>query len=284
MTNRRISAKGETMKKVLGLAGAAFLFAGPAVAADLAVKAPVYKAPPPVFSWTGWYIGLNAGADGQRASFTSTEIGCEFLGCGTGIGHIGTDPNVAAAGTGSATKWGFSGGVQAGGMWQTGALVLGGEADFVGLSGRPSLGPGPFPFSVVPGPTFTLQSSAHADWLATFRARAGVAVDHWLFYVTGGGAVASINASQSYSDNCCSSTPLTTFSATSTKTGFSVGGGAEYALTNNVFLRGEYLYAGGFGSVGGGYLATANSGNSDFHSVNAKLSIQQARVGIDWRF
>jgi outer membrane immunogenic protein len=43
----------------------------PAAAADLAVKAPVYKAPPPivaVYNWTGFYIGANVGYSWGRAN------------------------------------------------------------------------------------------------------------------------------------------------------------------------------------------------------------------------
>jgi outer membrane immunogenic protein len=47
-----------------GLAGAAFSFAtgGFAFAADMAVKAPPAPAAAPVYNWTGWYVGVNAGA------------------------------------------------------------------------------------------------------------------------------------------------------------------------------------------------------------------------------
>ena len=53
------------MKKIL-LAGVALsaLIAGPAMAADLPVRAPAYKAPPPVityYSWTGCYVGGHVG-------------------------------------------------------------------------------------------------------------------------------------------------------------------------------------------------------------------------------
>src|SRR6266446_51343 len=51
------------MKKALGLVGATLLFAGPAFAADVGTKAPAYRAPPlaPVFSWTGFYVGVHGG-------------------------------------------------------------------------------------------------------------------------------------------------------------------------------------------------------------------------------
>jgi outer membrane immunogenic protein len=63
-----------------------------------------------------------------------------------------------------------------------------------------------------------------------------------------------------------------------------VGGGVEYAFAGNWSLRGEYLYAGGFGSVGGSYVATSINGNGDLHTASAKLSIQQARAALNFRF
>src|SRR5262249_7165606 len=49
---------------------AAAAFAGTANAADMPVKAPVYKAPPLVESWGGFYIG---GGVGFRASETNVD-------------------------------------------------------------------------------------------------------------------------------------------------------------------------------------------------------------------
>jgi len=51
-------------KLISGLAGAAFSFAasGLAFAADMPVKAPPAPPPTPVYNWTGWYVGVNAGA------------------------------------------------------------------------------------------------------------------------------------------------------------------------------------------------------------------------------
>src|SRR5438309_6173878 len=55
-----IPAKEERMKKVLGLVGATLLFAGPALAADLAVKAPALGGPLPP-QWSGFYLGIHGG-------------------------------------------------------------------------------------------------------------------------------------------------------------------------------------------------------------------------------
>jgi len=50
------------MKKIIAIAAAVLGTASVASAADLAVKARPYAAPPPVFTWTGCYVGAHAGA------------------------------------------------------------------------------------------------------------------------------------------------------------------------------------------------------------------------------
>jgi len=117
--------------------------------------------------------------------------------------------------------------------------------------------------------------------------RTGYAADRLLFYATGGAAFTRINFSQSYSDifgGPLLGTPLTAFSASSTRTGYAVGAGVEYAFAGNWSARGEYLFAGGFGEVGGSYLAVAGTGNADVHSASVKLDVQMVRLGLNYRF
>jgi outer membrane immunogenic protein len=118
------------MKKLL-LAGAGFaaLAAGPAFAADLA--RPVYRAPvvyAPVASWTGFYVGANAGYAWGDSDVTS------IFACPSGVCPFRNPVNLAtftAGGTGSASKGsGFTGGVQAGYNWQVGNIVAGAEVDY----------------------------------------------------------------------------------------------------------------------------------------------------------
>jgi len=134
---------------LVALAGIS-VFAVPAVAADLPPLLAKAPAAPPPFSWSGFYVGINAGADWQRDDFTSTITGCDAVPrpaqCTGSIGHLGSSSSsavaaqVAAAGTGSNTKVGGTGGGQFGFNWQTGGLVLGAEADIEAIGGAPAIG------------------------------------------------------------------------------------------------------------------------------------------------
>lgn len=96
------------MKKLL-LAGFAFgALIAPAAAADMPIKAPAYVAPPP--SWTGFYVGLNAGWAGSQNSVNSvaTPVPDAALGVIPGV-----SAGLAALSTGSVhagNRSGFIGG------------------------------------------------------------------------------------------------------------------------------------------------------------------------------
>jgi outer membrane immunogenic protein len=66
------------MKKLFlaSIAMVALSAGGSALAADMPVKAPIYKAPPPVqvFSWTGFYVGANVGYSWGRSSNDGTSL------------------------------------------------------------------------------------------------------------------------------------------------------------------------------------------------------------------
>ena len=114
---------------LMGAAAAALTVAGAvsAQAADLPTRkeapAPIFVPPP--FTWTGFYIGGNAGGiwgTGGNASTTVYANGFPWL------------YNVWPGGGGGNGNTGFIGGGQAGYNWQTGAFVLGVETDFDGTS------------------------------------------------------------------------------------------------------------------------------------------------------
>jgi outer membrane immunogenic protein len=228
------------MRKVLGLVGATLLFAGPALAADLAVKAPRAATLMPVFSWTGCYIGGNAGGVWGHSNTTET-LGGAWLAT-TPAADIAA---IQANGSQSISTSGFTGGGQIGCNFQTGPLVLGLEADgeYTGLSGST------FSSVIVPvaGTQVNNVASLSSHSLFTVRPRVGFATGPWLFYATGGLAVGHV----SFSDT---QTYLATLSSASgsvskTKSGWAVGGGVEYAIDNHWIAGVEYLHV-DLGSVG----------------------------------
>ena len=192
---------------------------------------------------------------------------------------------VSAAASPSLRPSGFTGGGQAGYNWQTGAMVLGVEADIEAFRLRAStIGTFQFP-STLPGglggaPSFfTPASSVSTDWLSTGRGRLGWANDHWLLYATGGVAVTNASVNQTIALQV----PFVwNASASSTRVGWTVGAGFEYAMTRNWSVKGEYLYL-DFGNLNGvGVLTPAFAGFVYTNSTHLTANI--ARVGVNYHF
>jgi outer membrane immunogenic protein len=198
------------MKRILMIGALAFATAAPALAADLPPpnmpppRAPAAYIPaPPPFSWTGFYVGLNAGYGFGNSSWT------------TPVGSVG-----------SYTMNGALAGGTIGGNYQIGQFVVGAEGDIDWQNLRGVSQNGFCGIAAVGG------CATASDWLATLRARAGFAADRALFYVTGGGAFTDIKPSTgalSYGGG--------------TEVGWTGGGGVEYAITDNWTAKVEYLYA-----------------------------------------
>jgi outer membrane immunogenic protein len=246
----------------VGVAAIALLAALPAAAADLPRPAP-YIPPLPVFTWTGFYAGVNLGGGwGGRATFTPVNF-----------------PGVGTFSTGE--RSGFVGGGHFGYNWQYGGLVAGIEADIDGVAAdrptrtfTPAIGLG----------TFTV-SGGGGGYLGSVRGRIGYAVDRFLVFGTGGFAYGGVNR------------PTVTFQAPGggagvvyangndhTATGFAVGGGLEYAVTDNWIVRGEYL----FYDLGRDNITLRN--NTPFAPAGTTIatrlstSVNVARVGAEYKF
>jgi outer membrane immunogenic protein len=178
------------------------------------------------FDWSGAYIGAHGG-------YAWGEADVSYEG----------EPG------GGDLDGGFWGGALAGYNLQHDAIVFGVEGDFgIGdVSGKGD--PKPLPTEE------TYDYSYDLDWNAHLRARAGFAVDRALFFVAGGLAAAShtLGVEETTGGLICPAgpnpclqaiTPDTVSLGEDSKThiGFTVGGGVEFALTDNVLLRAEYLY------------------------------------------
>ena len=153
------------MKKYLlaSVAALGLVAAGAASAADLPsrkgpVVAPAYI--PPVFTWTGFYVGANAGY-----AWGNVNAGDAFFsGRTVSIGDID----------------GFIGGGQIGYNYQIGQFVVGLEADLQGADLSATSGFG---------------DRVRTDYFGTVRARLGFAVDRWMPYITGGWAYGNVKTS-----------------------------------------------------------------------------------------
>ena len=178
--------------------------AAPSVAADIprpAYKAPVYVAP--AFSWSGFYIGVNAGYGWGHSDWNNTPMGNVSLG----------------------TKGALVGGT-VGYNLQTGNFVFGLEGD-ISASWMNGSSVGGAAGSVCSG---TGCETAN-NWLATGRGRIGWAWDRFMPYITGGASGGNIKATANGGG-----------SVNKTNLGWVAGAGLEWAFTGNWSAKLEYLY------------------------------------------
>ncbi len=210
---------------------AGVMAAGAAFAADLParrgpVAAPIVYAP--AFTWTGFYVGLNAGYSFSRNdAVTLGSAGFLALPAGTRPASLRTG------------KDGFTGGAQIGYNWQMGAAVFGIEADINYLDNKRATGFVGLPTGIVGVGTLTTSAGSDMTYLGTVRGRLGFAADRALFYVTGGLAYGNPNNSGLVTSTAGG---LWAGGGDSTRFGYTVGGGVEYALTNQWTAKIEYLY------------------------------------------
>ncbi len=241
--------------------------AGSAFAADLPSRRapPVYAPPPPipVFTWTGFYVG--------------GQVGYEF-GKSNGYAFATVTQTGLAANTGS--KNGVIGGGHIGYLFSTQSLpgigglfgsngsfglgtagVFGIEGDVDGTSARANYLLGGF------------SDKSQENIQGSIRGRLGVAFDRALFYATGGAAFGGlqntyVNLATGGTDNI-----------SHTRVGYTVGGGVEYAFSNNLSVRVEYRYT-DFGSYTN--LLAASSGNG--MAVRQRETDNRVQVGFSYKF
>jgi outer membrane immunogenic protein len=207
------------------------LFGAPAFAADLTIA----PAPVPVTypSWTGFYIGAHAGAAWQQMSSAS---------------FIDPNGNLASGPVAGGSAMGAVGGFQAGYNWQfASAWVAGVESDFSWTSLSDQRAGATLSPAGVPVAGSSVALNANTQWLASARARLGFTgwFNNTMLYVTGGAAWSSIEYNNTFI-TVGGVFPFNQANAAQTaiKSGWVVGGGAEWMTTPNILLRAEYLYYG----------------------------------------
>lgn len=282
-------------RMVIGMAAAMSLFATGALGADLAAK-PYVKAPvmvDPVWSWTGFYVGGNAGYSWGRSrsevSYYSTTTGLPIAPPAGSITSASFDMNGAIAGG------------QAGYNWQSANWLFGLEGDLQWSGEKGSavyscVGSAvvPIPGPCIPGPTFlpvgglagtTLTIDQKLQWFGTVRGRVGIlATPKVLFYGTGGLAFGEIKTTGTMTGfSGGPGLPIASVGSTSTtRAGWTVGAGVEGKITQNWSAKLEYLYM-DLGRFSSGPFTLAPAATIATN-VSSRFTDHILRAGINYQF
>lgn len=256
------------MRSVL-LSGVALgLLSTPVIAADLA---PSFKAPIPVYTWTGCYVGADIGGGfANQGVLNSSQLP---------IGVLGAQDTVNTTATGDAVIGG--GHVGCNYQWLP-SLVVGVEADFSGTSLN-AYANAESTFAGVGAAGGGINWLAHLDSIATVRGRLGFAwTPNTLLYATAGGAWGRTRFSSiDIFISGCPACATTSFSDTSS--GVVLGGGVEWApWSNNWIIRAEYLWYSLGGTSRTGFVpGVATPATSVTWS---SLNMSSGRAGLSYRF
>lgn len=260
------------------LGSASFAHAADAVVEDVIIAAPD-------FTWTGFYLGLNAGY--SWGDFDQTATLAPYASGPLSFGGFSGDYEADADGA--------SGGAQAGYNWQVDRFVFGFEADIQAANIESNVTGSEILEVETPGVPVnlatTVSSQTEVEWFGTARLRAGFApTERLLVYGTGGFAFGRTKSTSSLTGvidpgGFLQTTILDNETATSsdTRTGWAAGAGAEFAIDGNWSVKGEYLYT-DLGDeeifsyadeVFGAPVSAGLSSDVRFHTV---------RIGLNYRF
>ena len=230
---------------VVGGFALACLACVPGRAADLSPVVSPYKAAPgyipAYFSWTGYYLGLEAGGGFGSVTFFD------------GFDGLSTTPSPS----------GFLLGGYTGVNYQVGSIVFGFEGTFDGLWAKTSV-----------IDTFGDTDQISVFWTSTITARLGWAFDRLLIFAKGGGAFLDERNIISGPGPAGASSGSAVFST------WTIGGGAEWAITDHWIARGEYDYM----KIPGKAIGVGTPPSSAPGTAGISGRFNEAKAGIAYKF
>lgn len=201
-------------------------------------------------SWTGFYIGVNAGVGTAQTR--------------------GIDPTGFSPGQYSDNGRGRAGGVQAGFNWQFSPNWMAGvEADIgrLGIDRNTIL-------------TSEYQTGVEASTYGTLRGRFGYTAGPSLLYVTGGAAFVKLTEQWNYLGNPFVPYPAEPHSSSETARGWTLGGGIEAMLGSNWSARAEYLFI----DTGKGAVQTIHADLPEPSPTQLDHTFHVFRFGVNYMF
>lgn len=251
----------------------------------------------PSVDWSGVYVGANVGwnssATQVRPSNATTN---QLTGLSNGAGAVTVPAATFPTSQMDLSDQSWAAGGQVGVNKQRGNVVFGLEGDMDALGGRarqfssyalPATG-------LTTGSTVGIDRQTDPNWSASLRGRVGWATGNVLFYGTGGLALTDVRQSALYSyaptagAGVAAANPganLGPFangaSADNTLVGWTVGGGAEYAINKQISIGAEYRHS-DYGTTTFGFVAPgagATEENAPFH-----VSDDQVLAKINYKF
>jgi opacity protein-like surface antigen len=250
-----------TTRQLLACAAVALITGGPVRAADIQAT-PVRSSATIPWNWSGLYLGGHLGA-----ALTATDL---------------VDPFGVALFGDRVRSPGFIGGGQIGYNYQSGPVVFGIEADVSG-----DVSDGTNTCFATSGQTVSSNCRVRPDLYATLTGRLGYAAGRTLLYGKGGAAWTHGAVDMFFNQNNFGpgfTTAVVSSSSSFNATGWTVGGGVEYALTPawSEKLEYDYLDFGGR-NVATPYVAGNPSGlNAPVTSVAEH--VHQVKFGLNYRF
>jgi outer membrane immunogenic protein len=268
-------------KFLLASVGALALTGSAALAADLPSRAPppVYVPPAPIFTWTGIYVGGQVGYAWGSGSGNFTGFD-PFTDVAFTTNAGGGNPNGVIGGG----NVGYNYEIPGWNWFSSSGAVIGLEGSVDGSSLSKTA------VATVPifGGFSTVDVHSKLDVQGSIRGRLGFAWDRVLIYATGGVAFGGINTDITVFGTDFFGTPVFgSGNRSTTRVGWTVGGGLQYALTNNWSVRAEYRFT-DFGRINQtGVFEDTNplilTPTAAFIG-NRRIQENQVQVGFDYKF
>jgi outer membrane immunogenic protein len=276
---------GALYSSLMGLLAAAALVTGPAIAADIPVKAPPRTAVV-AFSWTGCYVGGNVGyIRTDTSGYTSPNAAAPGF-AGFTPAFLAMNSHSYGLDASSATAGG-----QIGCNWQSPSRWIVGLEGDINWSGAKRSVSVAYPIICFGCPTewgaHTETLTHKLDWFSTVRARLGFPVwERTMLYATGGLAIGHVKTSYVYR-GLGGLQPGWLGDDSATRLGWTAGGGVEHAFAGNWSVKLEYLYI-DLGSTSISARFDNNpccpAGANNIFDAEFKTRAHIARLGLNYQF